>query len=73
MAISRLTRQWRQQKLQLNLSQKRKTILQYGFFCSLLFFMFKTFLFLVFCANLPLRKFKESDITSSETAAQRCS
>lgn len=56
MAISSHSRQWRNQKFEVDFSRERKMILQCGFFCSLLFLMFNIMSLLHFSCLSSVKK-----------------
>ena len=55
MAISSLTRQWRHQKLEVDLSREGKMILQCAFVVVIILDVWNHIFFLIFCASLPLK------------------
>ena len=66
MASSCLTRQWRHQKLEVDIFRERKLILQCDFFfVRYYFWCLKTYLFFIFCVSLPLILFAIADFCRS--------
>ena len=55
MAISSLTRQWRHQKLEVDLSREGKMILQCAFVVVIILDVWNHIFFFIFCASLPLK------------------